>query len=622
MTVKSYITNKIAANGMVKNVVQNMFTRYGWPIGNTVYIQQQPFTGEKTPGELGIVKDYIPDFPALAARSWQAYTTSEIAQLIIHNYLLWTIGNGLKLKSEPNKKIIEQFGQKFDSKAFINYTESNFNLFVNSKWSTTKRNQTFHQLAYEAKRHAIIGGDCLVVFDFGRTSQKNKCVSARIIDGWYIMSPMTNDNPDNGNKVLNGVEIDEVGQIVAYWIMTEMAVVTRIPVYTPTGSVQAIMVKGLEYRDDYYRGMPLLSVVLEKIQKLDRYSEATVASAEERAKLPWFIKHDQYSTGEDPLKGKVKAMLGADNGNNLITNQLLEQTASKIAYQSAKKVYNLPVGADFQSIDNKNDLVYKDFYSINIDILCATIGIPPEVALSKYTTSFSSSRAANKNWEHKINFDREQLEIALYQPFYNYWLEIEILKSNIKLNGYLEAKAKDNFILIEAYQSGRFVGSKMPFIDPVKEVQAARLLLGDQTTPLSSFEAVTENLNEGDWDTVIEQTSEENKKAKLLGFNSIEPKTVEEKSSEKTNKSQKSDEQIEQSGDILAVKFGVGGTTSIVQILTDDNLTDEQKTNILEVLFSISKEDANKMLEGGLTPEQKAQLINTQQNGNTTIQTD
>lgn len=46
----------------------------------------------------------------------------------------------------------------------------------------------------------------------------------------------------------------------------------------------------------------------------------------------------------------------------------------------------------------------------------------------------------------------------------------------------------------------------------------------------------------------------------------------------------------------LAVKFGVGGTTAIQAILLDTTLTPEQKKGILQVLFSISEQDASLML--------------------------
>ena len=362
MSIKSYIVDKIATA---------LFRQIGTPYynGNAPVIISEPFNGEKNAGELGAVKNYIPDFQTLSARSWQAYTESEIAQLVIHNYLLWTIGTGLKLKSEPAKAIIEDEGLKFDSNQFIKLTESRFNLFINSNRSTNTRVKTFNQLAYEAVKHAIISGDVLIVLDYGRPEDRNKSVSARMIDGYYVQCPINSTNPDNGNLIFSGVEVNKYGEPVAYWVILDDMTFQRIDAYTKTGTRQAFLVHGLEYRVDYYRGMPLLSAVLETIKKLDRYKEATVGSAEERAKITWFVEHQQYSTGEDPIQAmKVAAGRGTDPGTEKITNKLLQQTASNIKYTTGKTTLNMPIGATLKSIASQNDLYFTEFYNTNFEM--------------------------------------------------------------------------------------------------------------------------------------------------------------------------------------------------------------------------------------------------------------
>jgi capsid protein len=217
-------------------------------------------------------------------------------------------------------------------------------------------------------------------------------------------------------------------------------------------------------------------------------------------------------------KLKAAAGQGRDPGTQAITNELLAATASNVKYTTGKMVVNMPIGATMEALDNKNDLYFKDFFMTNFEILCATLSIPPEVALNKYTSSFSSSRGANKNWEHKVNYEREKVDLELYQPFYNYWLETEIYNNRIPAEGYTIAKFTDNFMIVEGFQKCRFIGAKMPFIDPLKEVQAARAKLGDQSTPLATYEQVTEELNGGDWSTNIEQAQLERDKAIELGF--------------------------------------------------------------------------------------------------------
>jgi len=47
-----------------------------------------PYDGEKNLGEIGPIKDYHMDYPALRARSWQSYIESEISQIVLNKFNL------------------------------------------------------------------------------------------------------------------------------------------------------------------------------------------------------------------------------------------------------------------------------------------------------------------------------------------------------------------------------------------------------------------------------------------------------------------------------------------------------------------------------------------------------
>ena len=83
-------------------------------------------------------------------------------------------------------------------------------------------------------------------------------------------------------------------------------------------------------------------------------------------------------------------------------------------------------------------------------------------------------------------------------------------------------------MVIDAYRQARFVGSHVPHIDPVKEVTAERLKLGSSgaNLPLTTAEASTEALSEGDYQANLDQYAEELKKSRELGVKeeSVDPK--------------------------------------------------------------------------------------------------
>jgi capsid protein len=75
-------------------------------------------------------------------------------------------------------------------------------------------------------------------------------------------------------------------------------------------------------------------------------------------------------------------------------------------------------------------------------------------------------------------------------------------------------------MVTESYTKARFTGPHFPHIDPVKEVNAERLKLGEKgaNIPLTTVEQATENLGAGDSDSNIEQFTDEYENAKKLGL--------------------------------------------------------------------------------------------------------
>jgi capsid protein len=480
------------------------------------------FNGEKNLGEIGPIRNYVLDYGALRLRSWQSYLESEITQTVINRFCTWVVGKGLKLQAEPSQDVLKEEGITMSAQEFSKSVESRFNLFCQSPESDFSGMENIDMYAYTAFKNAIVGGDVLVVLRY----VDNK-VTMQLIDGAHIQSPGYGNDywPQilpNGNKIINGIEMDKSGKHVRYYVRKEDLSFVEIEAFGKESGLQmAFLVYGLRYRLNNYRGIPLVSTVLETLKKMERYKEATVGSAEERQKITFQVVHQQYSTGSNPLLQQMAKAYDADARNaDLPTTEEGKQLADKVAATTNKATFNMPVGAELKGLDSKNELYFKDFYSVNIDLICAALGIPPEVAMSKYDSNFSASRAALKDWEHTLNVARKSFAYMYYRPIYNFWLEVQILKNKVQAPGYLQARYAGNSEVLNAYRKARFVGAPVPHIDPEKEVKAERLKLGLSAAniPLTTVEAATESLNGGESDANMEQYANEYKKAETLGI--------------------------------------------------------------------------------------------------------
>jgi capsid protein len=479
------------------------------------------FNGEKNLGEVGPVKSYILDYATLRARSWQSYLESEITQTVIKRFRTWVIGTGLKLQSEPSKLILS-FDQITVDQKFNESVEALWSVYSNSKTCDYAGMKTLGALQKRAYTNAKLGGDVLVVL---RVIDQN--VKVQLVDGAHVCSPdggseISPNRSSNGNYIKNGIEVDASGQHVAYHVRDWNYKFERIPAKGASGLLMAYMVYGSEYRLESMRGMPLISTVMETLAKLDRYKEASVGSAEERSKVPYFFEHDVTSTGENPLTSRLASASNFRPGANdqLPVDAAGNALASSVSASTNKQVFNMPIGAKVKAMESKQDLFFKDFYTTNIGIVCAAIGIPPEVALSKYDSNFSASRAALKDWEHTLNVERSDFSEQFNQPIFNLWLELQILRNKVQAPGYIKARMQNNDNVIEAYRCCRWVGPAVPHIDPLKEVNAERRKLGilADHIPLTTIEAATERLNGGEAMENMAQFSEEIKKATNLGI--------------------------------------------------------------------------------------------------------
>ena len=482
------------------------------------------YDGEKNLGEMGIIKNYLIDYDSLRARSWQLYLESEVCQMVFRRYSKWVIGNGLKLQAEPQKEVLSSEGIKtFKSEDFNKTVESRWKVFSNSKMSDFSNIQSLNLIAKEAFMNAIVAGDCLVVLRY-----VDGVVKVQLIDAAHVVSPNNfsfrgNDYiAPNGNRVRSGVEIDAAGKHVAYYVRKYGFETERIEaVGKKSGVLMAFLVYGLEYRIDNIRGIPLISSVMESAKKLDRYKEATVGSAEERQKIAYSIEHTSDSTGESPLLERAAKANGYSQANTgLATTIDGNVLADNIAVTTNKQTFNMPIGSSLKSLESKNELYFAEFYNTVLGLICAVVGIPPEVALSKYDSNFSASRAALKDWEHTLQTERKDFADQFYQPIYNFWLETEILKNKVQAIGYLNALKTKNIMALEAYRNSRWVGANVPHIDPLKEVLAEREKLGEagKHLPLTTLEAATEALNGGESNSNLAQYSTELENAEILNI--------------------------------------------------------------------------------------------------------
>jgi len=496
--------------------------------GSSGYLFSSFFNGEKSLGGIGPVKNNFLDYEALRARSWDGYLTNEIVQIIINRMTVWVIGTGLRVQSEPNLRVLNSEGVKMSKDQLHEFTEeveARFSIYAESVLSDYAGMQNLNQKMSTTMKNAKTGGDVLVVLRY-----KDGFVKSQLIDGCHVRSPQggTDYSPqvlDNGNRIMNGVEMKDTGEHVAYHVQNDDLSWNRIMARSKsTGLRMAFFVGGLDFRLDNSRKIPATTAILETLAVLKRYQEATLMSAEEQNNFALKITHKQGSTGETPfMANAAKAKNGVGGGSTGTLPRTIDgvELANHVTATTKKQTVNLPIEADLGPINkNEAELYFEAFYSTFIDLICAAFGIPPEVAMSKYDSNFSSARAAIKDWEHTLLVERYNFTCDFLQPIYDLWLHVSIFENKIQAPGYVNAFMKGEEMLLCAYRKIRAIGDPVPHIDPVKEATAERIKLGDRmaNVPLTTAQNSTEKLGEGEYSSNVLQAGKELVDAETVGL--------------------------------------------------------------------------------------------------------
>ncbi len=307
-------------------------------------------------------------------------------------------------------------------------------------------------------------------------------------------------NPDNGNRIFNGVEIDEDGAVVAYYICNTYPHSSlhaekkwqRVEAFGRRTGFQNVLMVYESERAEQYRGVPYLAPVIEALKQLTRYSEAEIMAAVINGFFTIFVTTEK-NTSEVPFAGVSDEAEQFSDGSN---------------YGIGPGMINiLAPGENIKAADPARPNVNFDaFTTAYAKYIGAALEIPSELLLKQFGASYSASKAALEEAWKAFRMKRTWLANDFCQPVYEMWLVEAIAIGRINAPGfYLDASIR------EAWCRCTWNGPSQGMLDPLKEINAAtkRVALG-----VSTRETETMEMNSGSFDDNAVQLKHE---AGLMG---------------------------------------------------------------------------------------------------------
>lgn len=413
----------------------------------------------------------------------------------IDRIVLNAVGNGLRLNVRIDPELLgmtEESARKWASKV-----EALFDDWAVSKQASYDNTLNFYEMQNLALKCVLLDGDCFVLM-----RQDYDSLKLQLIEGERVQVPYGPERK-TGVMIDEGIELDELGRPVAIYVANrnpESEIInqpalkySRIPYYGEYSLEPQIIHLMNPERINQRRGVPLLSPVIELLKQLSRYTEAELMAAVVSGIYAIFFEHEQRESGTIGSEEYASEEgLGGLDGLENITQKELYGT-----------IMDLPEGVHANAVapgrPNQN---FNAFIESLVRQVGGCLGIPSEVLLLHFTSSYSASRGALLEAWKVFRYWRKWFSDNFCQPVYEIWLKDMLLFNKIEFG---EAYKSDHNRQ-KLYTWASWTGPSQGQLDPVKEVNAAVLRVKNG---FSTYQRETGELTGEDYDLNIQQLKRE-----------------------------------------------------------------------------------------------------------------
>jgi len=414
-------------------------------------------------------RDTILSLDMLRARSRDLVRNVPVASAAVLSLCTNVVGTGLKARPRLNAKLLgitDEAAEAWEERA-----RHLFDLWANSKNCDAERKSTFPQLQDLALRTKKVAGDCFALPILKYTPASPFALCIKLLDGDRCRNPNT---AVDSNELAGGIEVEPDGSPAAYHftiapdnglLSTGLTPTVRVPARgAETGRPMVFHLLSVD-RPDQRRGVPWLAPVMEVIKQQGRYQDAEIMAAVVSGMYTVFVK---------------TPMGDSDTFGNVDTADRVEQigvSADKAPLEmKAGGVVDLATGEDITlanpSRPNPN---YDPFVNSIFREIGAALGVPVEVMLKFFSSSYTAARAAFLEGWKTFKRERVDLVVDFCQPVYEQFIMESVLLGYLDAPGFFQDPLRRML-----WTQAVWIGDAPGQLDPLKETQAHKLQVDEQ----------------------------------------------------------------------------------------------------------------------------------------------
>jgi lambda family phage portal protein len=415
------------------------------------------------------------------------------------------IGAGLTVKPSIANHILGISSDEAD--AWQRKAQDEFNLWAETKDCDAARRNNFAELQQLAFMEWLMNGDVFAALPYIPRPGNPLDVRVLLIDADRVCDPLPKDT---SKEICQGVETGPNGEVVAYHVCNQHPVYSglaskpkkwaRVEAFGgKTGRPNILHIMESE-RIGQARGVPILAPIIEAAKQLGRYTEAELIAAVVAGMFTVFIGTETPNAplGEGPVPLDEQIDSGDENtielGNGAIVG----------------------LGPNEKATVADPHRPYAGYDSFVVAI-CRQIGaaleLPYEILVKQFTASYSASRASLLEAWKMFKMRRSWFVSDFCQPIYEEVIIEAVAKGRLGAPGFWSAPE-----IRKAYLKAEWYGPTQGQIDPLKEVNAAKIRVGEG---FSTRARETSELTGGDFEMNVRQRAHEEALMEEAGLKNI-----------------------------------------------------------------------------------------------------
>lgn len=439
--------------------------------------------------------DILYDLSKLRERSRDLIRNAPIATGACQTSIANVVGTGLKLQSRIDAEFLGMSDEQAD--AWQDKTEREWQLFAESQECDIARTLNFYGIQSLAFRQVFENGDVFCLTPRIKRGKFPYQLKLQLVEADRVCNEKFES--DKAGQIA-GVQKDEkTGEPIAYHIMNQHPDSSyvmpktgykweKVSAFgTNTGLRNVIHLYEM-LRPGQTRGIPHLAPVIEMLKVLSMLTDNELMASTVASLFTVFLK-----TEGGGLDFTTASGMGVETGSASTDDDLKMGNGS---------IIGLKKGESIDIADPKRpNAAFEPFFTAIVTQIGASLGIPKEVLIKCFDSSYSASRAALLEAWRLFRSRRVWLAAMFCQPIYEIWLYEAIASGRIAAPGYFADP-----LLAKAYSKAVWIGDSPGYIDPQKDVGACNDRI---ESLLSTYDEETALLTGGDFESNVRQRSKE-----------------------------------------------------------------------------------------------------------------